>query len=83
MHRKVLLFIVVLIAAGGAWAQVTSDFSLTAYPTLGIPLGPNLSDGTSYYTIGGGLALKGEYVLPFAPSLYTGLAQGKRTIATP
>lgn len=71
---KRLLPFLFLVAAFAAWAQVTSDFSLVIHPTLDIPLAPKLGDGTPYYTIGGGLSLKGEYVLPFAPMLYTGLA---------
>ena len=45
-----------------------------AGPSLNIPLGPQLDDGTAYYSLGGGVSLKGEYVFPFAPFLYTGLA---------
>jgi tetratricopeptide (TPR) repeat protein len=57
-----------------ATAQVTSDFTLTGSPILDIPLGPTLSDGTSFYTVGGGISLKAEYSPPFAQFLYTGLA---------
>lgn len=65
-----VLFLCVGVMAG---AQVTSDFSLTANPIVDIPLGPSLSDGTAYYTVGGGISLKGDYTLPFAQFLYTGL----------
>jgi len=74
MKAKHALLVVLVLAAAGAWAQVTSDFSLVLNPALNISLGPKLPDGTPYYTIGGGVSLKGEYVLPFAPFLYTGLA---------
>jgi hypothetical protein len=74
MKAKYALLVVMVLAAAGSWAQVTSDFSLVVNPALNIPLGPKLPDGTPYYTIGGGVSLKGEYVLPFAPFLYTGLA---------
>ena len=74
MKRKYAIFMVLVLAAAGSWAQATSDFSLVLNPALNIPLGPKLPDGTPYYTIGGGVSLKGEYVLPFAPYLYTGLA---------
>ena len=74
MKAKAAFLALLVLAACGAWAQVTSDFSLVLHPALNIPLGPKLADSTPFYTIGGGLSLKGEYVLPFAPFLYTGLA---------
>jgi tetratricopeptide (TPR) repeat protein len=74
MKVKYVLLVVLVLSAAGAWSQVTSDFSLVLNPALNIPLGPKLADGTPFYTIGGGLSLKGEYVLPFAPFLFTGLA---------
>jgi hypothetical protein len=74
MKAKHALLVLLILAASGAWGQVTSDFSLVLNPALNIPLGPKLDDGTPFYTIGGGVSLKGEYVLPFAPFLYTGLA---------
>ncbi len=55
-------------------AQVTSDFTLTGTPSLDIPLGPSLADGTPFYTVGGGISLKAEYSPPFAQFLFGGLA---------
>ena len=69
---KILLF-VFLIFGTLAWTQVTSDFSLLVSPTLNIPLGP-LEGETPFYSIGGGLSLKGEYTFPFFPLMYTGVA---------
>jgi tetratricopeptide (TPR) repeat protein len=74
MKAKHALLVLLILTASAAWGQATSDFSLELSPALNIPLGPKLPDGTPYYTIGGGVSLKGEYVLPFAPFLYTGLA---------
>jgi hypothetical protein len=74
MMRKLVLVLLITLLAAVAWAQVTSDFSLTANPAFAIPLGPSLADGTPFYTVGGGASLKGEYTLPFARFLYTGLA---------
>jgi transglutaminase-like putative cysteine protease len=73
--KRMLLFACCLSAAATlGWAQVTSDFTLTANPSLSIPLGPSLADGTPFYSLGGGVSLKGEYSPPFAQFLYTGLA---------
>jgi tetratricopeptide (TPR) repeat protein len=68
-----LLVVVFLLLGTFAWAQVTSDFSLLVNPTLNIPLGPD-EGGTSFYSIGGGLSLKGEYNFPFFPYMYGGVA---------
>ncbi len=64
-----------LLICTGAFlnAQVTSDFTLTANPIVNIPMGPSLSDGTPFYSLGGGLSLKGEYSPPFARPFYAGL----------
>jgi tetratricopeptide (TPR) repeat protein len=74
MLRKPILVLLLALLATVSWAQVTSDFSLTANPAFTIPLGPSLADGTPFYTIGGGASLKGEYTLPFARAFFTGLA---------
>jgi hypothetical protein len=76
MNQKSVVALVLVLVGALGWAQVTSDFTLTAYPTVNIPLGPALSDGTPYYSIGGGLSVKGEYTPPFAQFLYGGLALG-------
>jgi len=76
MNQKCAIAIGLVLVGALGWAQVTSDFTLTAYPTVNIPLGPALSDGTPYYSIGGGLSVKGEYTPPFAQFLYSGLALG-------
>ena len=72
VKRRALMFALALssVLAG---AQVTSDFSLVLNPVLNIPLAPKLADGTPFYSLGGGISLKGEYVFPFAPLLYTGV----------
>jgi len=74
MKRKFLFVCSLALAATIGWAQITSDFTLTANPSLNIPLGPLLADGTPFYSIGGGISLKGEYSPPFAQFLYTGFA---------
>jgi hypothetical protein len=73
MVKRCVLASVLVLACVLAGAQVTSDFSLVLNPVLNIPLGPKLADGTPFYSLGGGVSLKGEYVLPFAQLLYTGL----------
>ncbi len=73
MKGRLFLLPVFLSASVIVGAQITSDFTLTANPIVDIPLGPSLSDGTPFYSVGGGLSLKGEYSLPFARLLYTGL----------
>ena len=72
---KRMFLIMALLLGGGAFlgAQVTSDFTLTANPIVNIPMGPALSDGTPFYSLGGGISLKGEYTPPFSRVLYTGL----------
>jgi hypothetical protein len=58
-----------------SWSQATSAFSITAYPSLDIPLGMTLpeSSSTPLYSIGYGASLRGEYALPFARGLSAGL----------
>jgi hypothetical protein len=74
MNKARALVVVFLIVLGTlSWAQVTSDFSLLVNPTLNIPLGPSEGD-TPFYSIGGGLSLKGEYNFPFFPYMYGGAA---------
>ena len=73
MWRKVFLAACLLAAGAPLFAQVTSDFSLSIHPAVDIPLGPALADGTPYYSVGGGASIRGEYILPFARFLYTGL----------
>lgn len=73
MKGRMFLLVLFLCIGVIASAQVTSDFTLTANPIVNIPLGPSLSNGTSYYTLGGGVSLKGDYTFPFAQYLYTGL----------
>jgi len=67
----------ILLVAGvclSSGAQ-SSDFALTANPTLNIPLGPSLADGTPFYfPIGGGVSLKAEYLFRSLPFLYVGAA---------
>jgi tetratricopeptide (TPR) repeat protein len=76
MNQKCVVALGLVLVGALGWAQVTSDFTLTAYPTVNIPLGPVLSDGTPYYSIGGGVSVKGEYTPSFAQFLYSGLALG-------
>jgi len=73
MRKAWTLIFVLLILGTFSWAQVTSDFSLLVNPTLNIPLGPSEGD-TSFYSIGGGLSLKGEYNFPFFPYMFGGVA---------
>jgi transglutaminase-like putative cysteine protease len=73
MNRKCILACCALLVGTLSWAQVTSDFTVTANPSLNIPLGPSLADGTPFYSIGGGVSVKGEYSPPFAQVLYTGI----------
>jgi len=73
MKKALALAIVFLVLGTLVCAQVTSDFSLLVNPTLNIPLGPN-EGGTPFYSIGGGLSLKGEYNFPFFPYMYGGVA---------
>ena len=73
MKTTLAILLMVLFTATGSFAQVTSDFTLAASPMLDLPMGPKLEDGTAFYSIGGGISIKGEYSLPFAQFLYTGL----------
>ena len=73
MKIALALVLVFLVFGTLAWAQVTSDFSILVNPTLNIPLGPSEGD-KSFYSIGGGLSLKGEYNFPFFPYMYGGVA---------
>ena len=57
-----------------SWAQITSSFTLTAPPTLDIPVGMSLDGSTeSLYGLGFGVSLRGEYAMPFARYLSAGL----------
>ena len=73
MTKSIALFLVFLLLGTFIWAQVTSDFSLLVNPTLNIPLGPVEGD-TPFYSIGGGLSIKGEYNFPFFRYMYGGVA---------
>jgi hypothetical protein len=73
MKKCLTLGVVFLILGTLGWTQVTSDFSLLVNPSLNIPLGPYES-GKAFYSIGGGLSLKGEYNFPFFPYMYGGVA---------
>jgi len=68
--NKIILGIVIFFLPLSLFAQVTSDLSLTASPAVDIPIGPSLDDGTNYYSIGGGVNLRVEYVMPFMHSLF-------------
>jgi tetratricopeptide (TPR) repeat protein len=71
--RQTTLAILLLFSAAFAGAQVTSDFTVTAYPNAVIPLGPSLEDGTAWYSLGAGLSVRGDYTPAFARFLFTGL----------
>jgi tetratricopeptide (TPR) repeat protein len=73
MKRLPFLALVLFSLTISGWAQVTSPFALSAQPVVALPLGPELTDGTPIYTIGGGASLKAEYTPPFAPFLFGGL----------
>jgi len=73
MKKHRVLTVVLLLLGALSWAQVTSDFSLLVNPTLNVPIGPYEGD-TPFYSIGGGLSLKGEYNFPSFPYMYGGLA---------
>ena len=68
--KKYILTMAILCLPFVLIAQITSDLSFTAAPAVNIPIGPELDDGTSFYSIGGGVNLRGEYVMPFMPNLY-------------
>ncbi len=68
-----MIILVIACVATASVAQVTSDFSLSVYPMVDVPLGPVLQDGTALFSIGGGISMKAEYTLPFAQFIYTGL----------
>ena len=73
MKKHRVLTVVLLLLGALSWAQVTSDFSLLVNPTLNVPIGPYEGD-TPFYSIGGGLSLKGEYNFPSFPYMSGGLA---------
>lgn len=69
MKNKLILLIAIVFPVF-SWAQVTSNFSLTVTPMVSFPIGPSLNDGTPLYSIGGGVSIRGEYVLPFSDLLF-------------
>ena len=69
--KKYLIFFILILVSFLSWSQITSDFSLTVSPLVNIPIGPSLDNGTPYYSIGGGLSFKGEYLMPFSNFLFT------------
>ena len=64
---------ILLSITPAAVAQSANPITLRLSPGAVIPLGPEMVDGGSIFTIGAGAALTGEYSFPFAPWLY---AQG-------
>jgi len=70
--RSRIAFAALLAAALPAFGQ--GALSLSVFPTIDFPLGPELSDGTAYYGIGGGVSIQADYALPFAPRFFAGLA---------
>ena len=66
-------YVWLLLIAQGAAAQSANPITLQVSPGAVIPLGPEMDDGYSIFTIGAGAALSGEYAFSFAPWLY---AQG-------
>jgi hypothetical protein len=79
MYRPLLAVstLIFLFSFGRVWAQKAGGLSFEASPTLAFPLGPALSGSGStsiYGRMGFGATVRGEYALPFAPSLSAGLA---------
>ena len=72
--RGLVALVLCLFLALSVSGQTSSGFSVSAFPTVDFPLGPELADGTPYYSIGGGMSLRADYALPFAPLFFAGLA---------
>src|SRR5512147_1350594 len=74
--QKVALPFVLAVSCAVSWAQVTGDFTVTATPSLNLPLGPTLSasDSTKLYGLGYGVTVRGEYAMPFLRALSAGIA---------
>jgi tetratricopeptide (TPR) repeat protein len=70
MIRKSLVLVLAIAAAGYGAAQARSDFSLSALPTVSVPLGPTLEDGLPFYSLGGGGSLRAELKPGFARLLF-------------
>jgi hypothetical protein len=71
--KRPLSLCVFLLVVLSAFGQGRGAFSVSAFPTVDFPLGPEF-DGVPYYGIGGGASLRADYSMPFAPTLFTGIA---------
>jgi tetratricopeptide (TPR) repeat protein len=73
--RLSLVSLIAFLSASFMWPQVTSSLSVTAVPTIDIPIGVTLPghDDISLYGLGYGVTVRGEYALPFARFLSAGL----------
>ena len=72
--NRLLIILMVAATAGTPVAAQSGDLQLSARPTITVPLGPELDDGTALYTTGGGVAVEGIYKPGGIPYLFTGVA---------
>ena len=70
MKRAVFIF--VLFFSAVILLSAESPFNLFTQPTLLVPLGPTTEKDTSFYSLGGGVLLEGEFNLPGLKLLHFG-----------
>ncbi|ORC32856.1 hypothetical protein B4O97_15495 [Marispirochaeta aestuarii] len=72
MKKYGMLPALLLLCSGFIFCQ-SGDINISARPMLTVPLGPELDDGTAFYTAGGGVSLEGTYTPSSLPYLLSGL----------
>ncbi len=71
--KKYGILLALLVFWSGYLICQSGDINITARPMVTVPLGPELDDGTAFYTAGGGVSLEGSYTPPSWPYLLSGL----------
>lgn len=67
--KRLHCLLLVLLLTSPLLAETEPQITLSALPSIHIPLGPTFDDGTDLYSLGGGLNLQLSYPLPFFPLL--------------
>ena len=73
MEMKHTFSLVLLFCAAVAVYPQNSELGFLARPTVSVPIGPELDNGTLFYSIGGGVNLEGLYTSPRLDFLAAGL----------
>ena len=72
--KKLLIVLTLTVVILFAIYSQTGEFNLSARPLITVPLGPELDNGTAFYTVGGGASVEGLYTPGAFPFLIGGAA---------